>query len=171
MTRSAGGGLNIIEVTGEKMKYFMGIDPGKKGAVGVIGDVVGTWDCPKGIPEMSYLIHAILGEYGMPEFAALEKVGAMPGQGVKSMFSFGENFGAWQGILATTKIPFCSPRPKEWMKGVIPPKADKAKHVEVAQRQFPGVKFVGPKGGKKDGWADALLIARYAQRYAGGSRK
>ena len=146
----------------------MGIDPGKKGAVAVLFEngrstVV---DCPKDVAGMAEVIHNILGE-GIPSMTALEKVASMPGQGVKSMFSFGENFGAWQGILASNRIPHILPRPQAWMKGLIPPKSDKHMHVAVARQQFPDQQFAGPRGGMKDGWADALLLARYAKRYEG----
>lgn len=46
---------------------------------------------------------------------AIEKVHSMPGQGVKSMFSFGSSFGAQRMCLVAAGIPFVEVRPQEWM--------------------------------------------------------
>ena len=46
----------------------------------------------------------------------VEQVNAMPGQGVTSMFNFGQTFGAIKGISATLKIPIFFVRPSKWKK-------------------------------------------------------
>ena len=46
----------------------------------------------------------------------VEQVNAMPGQGVTSMFNFGQTFGAIKGISATLKIPIYFVRPSKWKK-------------------------------------------------------
>ena len=46
----------------------------------------------------------------------VEQVNAMPGQGVTSMFNFGQTFGAIKGISATLKIPIFFARPSKWKK-------------------------------------------------------
>jgi hypothetical protein len=46
----------------------------------------------------------------------LEKVHSMPGQGVSSTFTFGENFGTLKGVLRALRIPTVLVNPKEWQK-------------------------------------------------------
>ena len=46
----------------------------------------------------------------------VEQVNAMPGQGVTSMFNFGQTFGAIKGISAALKLPIFFVRPSKWKK-------------------------------------------------------
>ena len=94
----------------------------------------------------------------------LEHVGARPGQGVTSMFSFGENFGFIQGLLTAYSIPFELVRPQKWKKE-FSVTADKNTSIEVCKRLFPGVNLI-PQGCRKenDGMAEACLLALYAKR-------
>lgn len=150
--------------------YYIGIDPGKKGALGVVGDGISmVSDCPATAAEAAGIVREIVEAHGPCNLAALEKVHSMPKQGVKSTFSFGENFGMWQGILAAFSIPMICPTPQQWMKKMhIPPRSDKAVHVQIASQHFPfSVMFTGPKGGLKDGRADAMLLAEYAKLWTG----
>jgi crossover junction endodeoxyribonuclease RuvC len=95
---------------------------------------------------------------------AIEYCHAMPKQGVTSMFKFGTNYGIWHGILAALQIPFYIARPAQWQKGVIKKAQDKKPAVAAAARIFPGAELHGPRGGAKDGRADALLIAYWCRR-------
>lgn len=101
-----------------------------------------------------------------PVRAVVEKVGAMPGQGVVSMFKFGENFGMIQGILQAFGIPYELVTPQKWKKefGVT---ADKNTSIEVCKRLFPDVNLKRTERCKKehDGMAEALLMAEYARRH------
>jgi len=93
-------------------RAYIGIDPGKKGAVVILTDgitaeyptplVCRKHHDPAGMAQL--LRRENIGE--LWRCAALEKVHAMPGQGVTSMFSFGTSWGIWQGILAAMKIPY-----------------------------------------------------------------
>lgn len=95
----------------------------------------------------------------------LEHVGAMPGQGVTSMFSFGENFGFIKGLLAANELPYELVRPQKWKKefGI----SGKNQSVEVCKRLFPSVSLRRTEKCRKDhdGMAEALLMAEYARRY------
>ena len=95
----------------------------------------------------------------------LEHVGARPGQGVTSMFSFGENFGFIQGLLTAYSIPFELVRPQKWKKE-FSITADKNSSIEVCKRLFPDVSLLATPKCKKpsDGIAEALLMAEYAKR-------
>lgn len=150
-----------------KQKAWIGIDPGKTGAVALIhqdGQLAEDW--PGDAAGAADLLTSWRLEYSI-ELAALESVHAMPGQGVKSMFTFGQNFGQWQGLLAAFAIPHLQPRPQDWQRGLVRPSDGpdtKARALAVARRLFPDVDL----SKKKDhGKADALLLAWWARMQAG----
>jgi crossover junction endodeoxyribonuclease RuvC len=160
---------------------FAGIDPGKDGAVAIIGSAAVTIvDTPtvstgKGTRQayderaMADLIFRAVDENSGCVFA-LEAVHSMPGQGVSSMFSMGEGFGLWKGILAAMRVPWMLVTPQRWKGALMDGQAkEKAASVLVAGRLFPAVarELVGPRGRALDGRADALLIAEYLRRTHG----
>lgn len=99
--------------------------------------------------------------------AFIEKVGAMPGQGVTSMFSFGYGFGVWMGILAALKIPHTLVTPQAWKKEMFAGYDKDTDSRVIARRLFP-VQTEESLSRKKDhGRADALLIAEYGRRHMG----
>ena len=67
-------------------------------------------------------------------------------------------------MLASFRLPFVEVAPRTWQKGVIAKAQDKKPSVAAAGRLFPNAPLFGPKGGAKDGRADALLIAYYCLR-------
>lgn len=147
-----------------KQTAHIGIDPGKSGALALItGDHHQVEDYPGDPAQVVDVLRAWMLEYDI-RLAALEKVGARPGQGVVSMFTFGQNVGAYQGILSALKIPFVMPTPRQWQKGLIDQKAGpdpKTRSLATARRLFPNAEL----SRKKDhGRADALLMAFYAKR-------
>jgi crossover junction endodeoxyribonuclease RuvC len=101
--------------------------------------------------------------------AAVEKVGAMPGQGVTSMFSFGQSFGFILGVLTAFGIPYQLVPPRKWKTefGLI--NTEKQDSVTVAKRLFPGVSLLPTERCRKesDGMSDSLLLAEYARRHFG----
>lgn len=143
---------------------YIGIDPGKSGAMAVIYNDGRLSLIPFG--EDAYIQQ--LQEIEAPAFCVLERVGAMPGQGVTSMFHFGENFGFAQGVLKTIGIPFELVTPQRWKKafGVT---QDKNSSIEVCKRMFPGVELKRTARCRKedDGIAEALLMAEYGRRIHG----
>ena len=98
-----------------------------------------------------------------PYHAFLEKVHAMPGQGVTSMFTFGRNLGFLRGLLVGYGLPFEDVPPQTWQKGVgvggsYPTKAHRKRaHKQLAEQLFPRTKITLAD-------ADALLIAEYGHR-------
>lgn len=140
---------------------YIGIDPGKQGAIAYIEDdvvITAIFD------EVVYkeILESIKGKRAV---CCLEKVGAMPGQGVSSMFHFGENYGYIRGLLGAYEIPYQTVRPQEWKKefGVT---RDKSTSVEVCRRLFPNVSLRATERSQKDhdGIAEALLMALFAKR-------
>lgn len=142
----------------------IGIDPGKKGAIAAL-DSSGCHFVAdfSSYADMLPALERINSTYAI-KAACLERVHAMPGQGVSSMFSFGENYGWWIGVLQALGWPTFTARPQDWQKGLI---AKGQTSMDVAARLFPGAELHGPKGGPRDGRADALLIAHHARRTVG----
>ena len=139
---------------------YVGIDPGKNGAMAII------------YPNKTKLIDYSLPTYVFylrkfqleeKEFKVIvEKVHSMPGQGVASTFSFGENFGKIQGILEALEIPYELIPPQVWQRSCgIPPKSDKKAIASIISTIYPKAELYGLRGGLKDGRSDALGIATY----------
>jgi len=170
---------------------FVGIDPGATGAICAIDQNMEVIDL-QDYPGNEFLCAKIIKDYcswwdkdKYKIFAALENVHAMPGQGVTSMFTFGENFGVWKGCLASYNISFLRPTPQKWMKGLIfknrykkndskkeDARAKAQAHLAAAIQIFPDNRshFSGPRGGIKTDRCAAALIAywRRQQYYKGG---
>ena len=159
------------------MKVFIGIDPGKDGALAILG----YRETPILIPfsEAEYANQlrrldaaqrfvapsASADQPKVEVFCVVEHVNAMPGQGVTSCFSFGQNFGFVLGLLTAFRVPYELVRPQKWKKA-FSCTSDKNTSVEVAQRLFPGVDLRRTPQCRKphDGIAEALLMAEYARR-------
>ena len=90
----------------------------------------------------------------------IEQVSAMPGQGVTSMFNFGQSFGILKGICSAMQLSMYFVRPVKWKKyfGLINSEKDasRTKAIEI----FPY--FSSQLSKKKDSnKADAILIASF----------
>lgn len=142
---------------------FIGIDPGKKGGVAIMDDdriTVLPWDDQKFVDVMAETMNK--GKC----IAAVEKVGAMPGQGVTSMFSFGQSYGFILGVLTAFGIGYQLVPPTLWKREFGLLHTGKDGSVEVAKRLFPGVNLLPTERCRKesDGMSDSLLICEYARR-------
>lgn len=143
---------------------YIGIDPGKTGAIAAIdkaGQVISVHDWPGDIASAAKIVWSIMPSKVVG--AAIERVSARPGQGVSSMFNFGCNYGAWQGILSTLDIPYELPTPQQWRKGLVMPtdgEDSKAGSLAVARRLFPDANL---RLKKHHGRAEALLLAHWAR--------
>lgn len=142
---------------------YIGIDPGKKGAYAFVDDYgarVYPWDDNRFIEDVR--VHR-----GEKCIAAVEKVGAMPGQGTVSMFSFGQSFGFILGVLTAFGIPYQLVPPRKWKAEYGLLNTQKQASVDVAKRLFPEVSFLPTERCRKesDGMSDSLLLACYAQRH------
>ena len=90
----------------------------------------------------------------------IEKVSAMPGQGVTSMFNFGQSFGILKGICSAMQLPLYYVRPAKWKKyfGLINSEKDASRTRAI--EMFPN--FSSQLSKKKDSnKADAILIASF----------
>lgn len=153
------------------MNYRMsiGVDPGRDGAMAVIGLESDPLVVPFDEKQYQSLLLrvALATRNGMDGKAlcVVEHVNAMPGQGVTSCFSFGQNFGFILGMLTAHCIPYELVRPLKWKKE-FSCTSDKNTSIAVAKRLFPGVDLRRTERCTKDhdGKAEALLMAEYCRR-------
>jgi len=90
----------------------------------------------------------------------VEQVSAMPGQGVTSMFNFGQSFGVIKGICAAMQLPIFFVRPVKWKKHFELINSQKDASRTKAIEMFPKISPILSK--KKDSnKADAILIASF----------
>ena len=106
----------------------IGIDPGLSGAIAILedGKVQNIFDMPvmaegkknKRQLNSAQLVNIIKENTKINEeiLVVVEQVNAMPGQGVTSMFNFGQTFGAIKGVCAALKLPIFFVRPSKWKK-------------------------------------------------------
>lgn len=145
---------------------IIGIDPGKNGGVSLYYEDLKTV-CAEGISdktekEVCKILREIksLGECK----AYIEKVHAAPGQGVVSMFSFGQNYGFWKGLLTALEISYEEVPPQTWQaflgintrgKGTYSERKRLLK--QRAEQLYPNVSITLHT-------ADAILISEYGKR-------
>ncbi len=151
----------------------LGIDPGLKGGMafydGVImipmyTPVVSESFVKNGKKQERNLLDLAtirdLIEEHKPDLAILEKVAARSGQGVTSMFRFGQGFGEFRGILTAMRVTFEEPTPQAWKK-TFTLDSEKETSLELARQLFPANAKESFRLKKQDGVAEAALIAKY----------
>ena len=151
---------------------IIGIDPGLSGAIAILKNniVLSIFDMPvmsegkKNKRQLnSALLVSLLRENinNNEEVAVVvEQVNAMPGQGVTSMFNFGQTFGAIKGICAALDLPIFFVRPSKWKKHFELINSSKDSSRTKAIEMYP--KLSKELAKKKDvNKSDAILIARF----------
>jgi crossover junction endodeoxyribonuclease RuvC len=98
-----------------------------------------------------------------PDVAWVERVHAMPRQGVSSSFAFGLSYGLIRGVLATVPVPVFLVTPNEW-KREYRLGADKHQARVLAARMFPHNASEFSRI-RDDGRAEAALLASFGLRY------
>ena len=94
--------------------------------------------------------------------AYLERLNAMPGQGVTSMFSMGQSLGVVLGVLAACEVPTTTIPPRTWQKALDVPQGKDGSRYRAAQL-FPDEAALFSRV-KDDGRSDATLIALYGAK-------
>jgi len=149
-------------------KVILAIDPGASGALAFYNPEAGTLeiiDMPvvevqrsnKTKREISPPMLASLIRARNPHQAVVERVGAMPGQGVSSMFQFGRGVGMIEGVLATLEIQITYVAPQVWQRAVNS-RDGKDGNRQRAAEIFPAYAHLFARK-KDDGRADAALMA------------
>lgn len=147
---------------------ILAIDPGASGALAFFDPQAGTLevvDMPtvavarsgKLKNEISPQMLAAIVAARAPATAVLEKVGAMPGQGVSSMFQFGRGVGIVEGVLAALHVPTDYVTPQAWQKA-LNARSGKDGNRQRAAELFPAYAHLFARK-KDDGRADAALMA------------
>ena len=160
-------------ITNFTPRRIIGIDVGLDGAIAMMNgtDLIKVLDMPTvtldrngkakrqiSIPELIEIIDEF-----KPEEAYIERVFAMSGQGVTSVFSFGRSLGAIEGVIAARSIKSTLVTPQTWQKAMgVSGGKDGAR--ARAMELFPwNVDYFKRK--KDDGRADAALIACWGLRH------
>ena len=151
---------------------IIGIDPGLSGAIAVLEDikVLSLFEMPvmaegkknKRQLNSAQLVNIIKENTNDEEEIAVivEQVNAMPGQGVTSMFNFGQTFGAIKGVCAALGSPIFFVRPSKWKKHFELINSSKDASRTKVIEMYPS--FSKQLAKKKDvNKSDAILIARF----------
>ena len=151
---------------------IIGIDPGINGAISIIENkkIIEVYDTPtmidgkknkrqiNGAQVTNIFKERLNGEKEV--VVVVEQVNAMPGQGVTSMFNFGQSFGVIKGICAALNLPIYFVRPAKWKKHFNLIKTNKDASRTKVIEVYPEISSKLHR--KKDSnRADAILIALY----------
>ena len=153
---------------------IVGIDPGIAGAICFFsnGNVIDVIDMPI-MPEGKKNKKQVNGRQIFNEIklikskflnenisAVVEQVSAMPGQGVTSMFNFGQSFGVIKGICSAMNLSMYFVRPAKWKKffNLINSQKDASRTKAIEIFPYFSMNLTKKKDANK---ADAMLIASY----------
>ena len=154
---------------------IFGIDPGVSGAICVLkeGKILEVYEMPtmidgkknkrqvNGAEVTNIFLKNLNNEYKAK--VVVEHVTAMPGQGVTSMFNFGQSFGVLKGICAALKLPIYFVRPVKWKKhfNLIKTNKDASRTKVIEIFPYISSKISRKKDSNK---ADSILIAKYFEK-------
>ena len=151
---------------------IIGIDPGLSGGIAILENnkVLDIFDMPV-MPEgkknkrqlnSAQLVKLLKDNISKNEeiSVVVEQVNAMPGQGVTSMFNFGQTFGAIKGVCAALGLPIFFVRPSKWKKHfeLINSSKDASRTKAIEMYPHLAEKLSRKKDVNK---SDAILIARF----------
>lgn len=155
----------------------LGIDPGKSGGLAIYEDRSSPVATPMPITGKEIDFFGIISwaremitdwtAEDAIDFAVIEKVGAMPGQGVVSMFSFGFSTGGMHGLMAGLGIPRRIVHPRTWKTLVLAGTAkDKDAAVSHVVKAYPKTNILATSKSRKPhlGMVDAICIAEWGWR-------
>ena len=153
---------------------IIGIDPGIKGAICILkdGKILDVFDMPimpvgkknksqvNGSQIYNEIQKAIIDEDKKDIKVVIEQVSAMPGQGVTSMFNFGQSFGVLKGICSAMNLSMYFVRPAKWKKyfNLINSEKDASRTRAIEIFPYFSMNLSKKKDANK---ADAMLIASY----------
>ena len=153
---------------------IIGIDPGIKGAICILkdGKILDVFDMPimpigkknksqvNGSQIYNEIKKATINEEKTNIKVVIEQVSAMPGQGVTSMFNFGQSFGVLKGIFSAMQISMDFVSPVKWKKhfNLINTQKDSSRTKAIEFFPYISHKLSRKKDANK---ADAILIASF----------
>ena len=157
------------------MPYVIGIDPGLQGAIALYEPLIEkleTFEMPilkagtnsKRVIdelELSRMVKSWCEKHTIKK-VLIERVHAMPKQGVTSVFTFGMGYGIVIGILAANTLPIEYVTPQSWKKELRVPALKDGSRARASQL-FPAYSAQWNKS-KWDGRAEAAMIAYYGAK-------
>lgn len=157
-------------MTVTSLKFYAGVDPGLDGAIALfepVNSLLHVWDMPtveilvtgkkKRRVDLHALARLIMQHHLVIAKGAIEEVGAMPGQGVTSMFNFGWSACAPEMAMACFGVPYLTIPPSRWKRQMRIGK-DKEGARREASRLLPQHAANWARK-KDDGRAEATLLA------------
>ena len=148
----------------------IGIDPGMKGGIAILDTEANKM---RAIPtpligkEIDY--RKIYDEFMFyePSIIVVEKVHAMPKQGVTSMFNFGLGYGAIVALATVSTARLVLVTPQMWKKHILAgTNKDKDAAIQFCNHTYPNVNLILPRcRNAHDGMADAICLAHYGAHY------
>ena len=153
----------------------LGVDPGATGALALWDtelQALAVCDMPSAVVPVGKRIRRELSEAMLaytlaewePDCAWIERVHALPKQGVTSSFSFGVAYGLVRGVLAAMRVPVTRVTPNEWKKH-FRLGADKNEARLTAARLVPANAGDFSRV-RDDGRAEAALLALFGAQQA-----
>jgi len=151
---------------------IFGIDPGVSGAISILENkkVIEVFDMPTMIDgkknkrqvngsQVTNIIKETLNN-DKEIIVVVEHVNAMPGQGVTSMFNFGQSFGVLKGVCSAMQLPMYFVRPAKWKKyfNLINSEKDASRTKAIQIFPYISAQLSRKKDANK---ADAILIASF----------
>lgn len=144
---------------------YIGCDPGQSGGIAILRERAYAFPMPETRKDLIDLLWEWLGHAHTVQ-AVVEKVHAMPKQGVSSSFKFGMQYERICMALVCKGVSFREVSPQAWQRALKIPfkKASETKHQHkarlkaVAQELFPSTNVTLKT-------ADALLLAEYCRRF------
>ena len=166
---------------------YIGIDPGIDGAiaasskygqrvtvmpiiVGTTGGTKSTLDINAIVRWLKTALQDVLPNANEEVLVGLEKVSAMPKQGITSAFNFGQTYGMLKGIVVTLGYPLELVRPQAWKKIILEGTLkDKSAAIQYVKQRYPNLNLKATERCRvdHDGIADAVCIAAYLERTHG----
>ena len=147
----------------------IGIDPGASGAIVMLEDdvpiewlVMPTYKVGSATRVNASELCYFMDQGKFVNHIFIEQVGAMPGQGVSSMFNFGHSCGTVMGVVGALGYAHTMVTPQKWKKTAGLIGTDKEAARARAIQLWPEWRALDTKG-KGQAFADAALIARYGK--------
>lgn len=141
------------------MTYYLGIDPGRQGALALMSTETNTVNCID-MPDTTAALHDAIASFPIIKGCMVEKPFFPRMIGIANATKIAQAYGTLLGALQWRDIPFREITPSKW-KAAMSLSSNKAASREMASQSFPAQSDLF-KRVKDDGRAEAALLALYA---------
>lgn len=161
-----GGGLALLSADGLLLEPMPLLPGGREIDEAALAGLLLAW--------RGGVVDEALTHRAPPLHAVLERVGARPGQGVVSMFRFGQSVGLLRGMLSALHVPHTLVPPQTWQRKVLgnfPKGTSKAAAQQRAQQIWPAQDWRASERSRTPhtGLIDAALLAEYGRLTLAGA--